>query len=291
MSRVYCPFPENYELIDAGGGRKLERWGTVVTIRPENLAYFPAALTNAEWKTHADWEFVPDNLPAGKAGPASLNGKWKALKPGAVKSWIFHTNGIRMNLEITGNKHIGIFPEQHYNWQFIAAHLKAEQRFLNLFAYTGAASLVGRATGAEVTHVDAVRTMLDWARRNMETSGMTDIRWVLEDARKFVGRELKRGNTYDLIQMDPPAWGLGAKGEKWRIEDLLPDLIAEALELLKPKGTLIVNTYSPKIEVKDLQQMLKTLPSRCKSEVEELWMESTGGKLLFFGLVARVTKL
>jgi len=284
MSLVYSSFPENYELIDAGGGRKLERWGTVTTIRPENLAYFPAVLPNAEWKTLADWEFIPDK-------PASLNGKWKALKSNVPKEWMFHSKGIRMNLEITGNKHIGIFPEQHYNWQYITEHLQPEQRFLNLFAYTGAASLIGRTTGAEVTHVDSVRAMLDWARRNMELSGLNDIRWVLEDARKFVNRELKRGNLYDIVQMDPPAWGLGAKGEKWRIEDLLPDLIAEAIGLLKPKGTLIVNTYSPKIGLKDLKNMIAMLPVRCKNDVEELWMESTSGKRLFFGLVARITKL
>lgn len=282
MSRVYCPFPETYALIDAGGGRKLERWGTVVTIRPENLAYFPAAQTNAEWKQLADWEFVPDK-------PGSLNGNWKALKPSAPKAWEFCTNGIRMNLELTGNKHIGIFPEQHYNWQFIADNLSEGQRFLNVFAYTGAASLVGRTTGAEVTHVDAVRAMLDWARRNMETSGLNDIRWVLEDARKFVNRERKRGNRYDLVQLDPPAWGLGAKGEKWRIEDLLPELMAEAVELLSPNGTLIVNTYSPKIELKDLEQIVRGLPGRYRSDVKELWMESVSGKLLFFGLVARIT--
>src|ERR1044072_2207561 len=108
MSRIYCPFPENYELIDAGGGRKLERWGTVGTIRPENLAYFLPSLPAAEWKSLADWEFIPDKA-------ASLNGKWKALKPNAPKEWILPVSGIRMNLTITSNKHVGIFPEQHYN--------------------------------------------------------------------------------------------------------------------------------------------------------------------------------
>lgn len=269
--------------MDAGGGRKLERWGTVVTIRPEHQAYFPAGLSNAEWKQAAHWEFLPDK-------PASLNGKWKALQPDAPTSWLFHSNNIRMNLEITGNKHIGLFPEQEYNWQFIRESLRSGQRFLNLFAYTGAASLIGRTTGAEVTHVDAVRSMLDWARLNMETSGLNDVRWVLEDARKFVNRERKRGNKYDLIQMDPPAWGLGAKGEKWRIEDLLPDLIAEALELLEPKGTLIVNTYSPKIELEDLKKIIRQLPGQRSSDAQELWLESTSGKRLFYGLVARLVK-
>lgn len=283
MSQVYCPFPENYELIDAGGGKKLERWGELITIRPEHQAYFPAGLKPQEWKALAHWEFVSDT-------PASLNGKWKALKPPVPKSWIFHSGDIHAQLELTSNKHIGIFPEQHYNWQFIAETLLPQQRFLNLFAYTGIASLVGRTTGAEVTHVDAVRAMLDWARLNMETSGLNDIRWVLEDARKFVNRELKRGNRYDLIQMDPPAWGLGARGEKWRIEDLLPSLIEEAGALLTSKGTLIINTYSPKIELKDLNRILQRLPREFTGEAKELWMESTSGKRLYFGLVARVKR-
>jgi 23S rRNA (cytosine1962-C5)-methyltransferase len=283
MSQIYCPFPENYELIDAGGGKKLERWGELITIRPEHQAYFPAGLKPQEWKALAHWEFVSDT-------PASLNGKWKALKPPAPKSWVFHSGNMHVQLELTSNKHIGIFPEQYYNWQFIAATLLPQQRFLNLFAYTGVASLVGRTTGAEVTHVDAVRAMLDWARLNMETSGLNGIRWVLEDARKFVNRELKRGNRYDLIQMDPPAWGLGAKGEKWRIEDLLPSLIEEAGALLSSKGTLIINTYSPKIELKDLNRILHRLPREFTAEAHELWMESTSGKRLYFGLVGRVRK-
>lgn len=284
MQRVYAPFPEQYELIDAGGGRKLERWGKIVTIRPEHQAYFPSGLSPKEWQQLAHWEFVPQS-------PGSLNGKWKAVKNGSPKNWEFHHDNLRILLELTSNKHLGIFPEQHYNWQFIREFLSEEKRFLNLFAYTGVASLVGKATGAEVVHVDAVRTMLDWARQNMEVSQLHDIKWVLEDARKFVNRERKRGNRYDLVQMDPPAWGLGAKGEKWRIEDLLETLILEAIELLNPNGVLIVNTYSPKITLEDLETMLKGLPAGFSFEAHELWLESTSGKKLFYGLVGRIRKI
>lgn len=287
MSRVYSTFPENYELIDAGAGRKLERWGDVITIRPENLAYFQPTLAPDAWKNLAHWEFLPDTASAGKIGPASLKGKWVALKPAATQ-WDFRTDELAFQLEITSNKHIGLFPEQAYNWRFIRSELKPGSRFLNLFAYTGAASLFGRMTGAEVVHVDSVRAMLDWASKNMEKSSLSDIKWVLEDARKFVNRERKRGNRYNLIQMDPPAWGLGAKGEKWRIEDLLPDLIHEALELLLPGGTLIVNTYSPKIRPEDLQAMLPQ--DGFSGEVHELWMETTHGKHLHYGLLARIRR-
>lgn len=284
MKRIYAPFPENYELIDAGGGRKLERWGKIITIRPEHLAYFPSGQPPKAWQQQAHWEFVPQS-------PGSLNGQWKSLKNGSPREWELHLNDLRILLELTSNKHLGIFPEQHYNWQFIREFLSPEKRFLNLFAYTGVASLVGKTTGAEVIHVDAVRTMLDWARRNMESSQLHDIKWVLEDARKFVNRERKRGNKYDLVQMDPPAWGLGAKGEKWRIEDLLEILIHEALDLLNPQGVLIVNTYSPKITLENLEEILQALPAGFSVEANELWMESTSGKKLFYGLVGRVQRV
>lgn len=283
MARVYSTFPEGYELIDAGGGRKLERWGKVVTIRPEHQAYFSPSLTPSEWNEHAGWEFLPDR-------PGSLNGKWKQLAPGAPDVWELYTEGFSARLSITGNKHIGLFPEQQYNWQFIRELLNPSKRFLNLFAYTGAASVAGRSTGAEVTHVDSVRAMIDWARQNMELSGLSDIRWVVEDARKFVNRELKRGNRYDLVQMDPPAWGLGAKGEKWKLEELLPDLLQEASELLLPGGTLIVNTYSPKLDENALRELVKALPGQFSGAVDELWMETTHGKQLFYGLIARIRR-
>lgn len=283
MSRVYCSFPENYELIDAGGGRKLERWGEIVTIRPEHQAYFPAVLSLAEWQQQAHWEFIPQK-------PNSINGTWKCLKKGTPEQWLYRYMGVSANLETNSNKHIGVFPEQHYNWTYIRESLSEGQRFLNLFAYTGMASLIGRTTGAEVTHVDSMRGTLDKARQNMESSGLSDIKWVLEDALKFVKREVKRGNKYDLVQMDPPAWGLGAKGEKWQIEALLPTLLEEGMELLNPEGRLIINTYSPRVEQKEMERLIARLPKMKSAEVNELWMKSTTGKVLYFGIVARLTR-
>lgn len=281
--KLFSPFPENYTLIDAGGGRKLERWGTVVTIRPEHQAYFKPELSPKDWKEQADWEFIPKSQ-------GSLIGVWKQLNPKAPREWTMQSNLANFQLQLTQNKHIGLFPEQNTNWEFIAQHLGEGKRFLNTFAYTGAASVIGKKTSAEVIHVDSVRAMLDWGRQNMELNYEDGISWVLEDALKFVKREVKRGNTYDIVQMDPPAWGLGAKGEKWKLEQLLPELVAEALALINVGGTLIVNTYSPKITTKELQTISIAFPKNVTSTIQELWMETTTGKKLFYGNLLRVTR-
>lgn len=282
--KVFGTFPENYELIDAGGGRKLERWGEIITIRPEHQAYFKPGLSDAEWKRMAHWMFQP-------AKEGSLNGTWKALKEHAPKKWTVRMGNAVFNLEITSNKHLGLFPEQHINWEFITQFLTPEKRFLNAFAYTGAASIYGKITGAEVIHCDSMRGMLDWGRLNMESSNVYEIKWVLEDALKFIQREQKRGNTYDLIQMDPPAWGMGAKGEKWKLEELISPLIDACLLCLNPKGVLIVNTYSPKLDEAKSKQLLMPFKSRLKSaECNELWLTSTSGKQLYYGILTRLTK-
>lgn len=282
--KVFGTFPENYELIDAGGGRKLERWGEIITIRPEHQAYFKPGLSDSEWKRMAHWIFQP-------AKEGSLNGTWKALKDNAPKKWTVRMGNAVFNLEITSNKHIGLFPEQHINWKFITQFLTPEKRFLNAFAYTGAASIYGKITGAEVIHCDSMRGMLDWGRLNMESSNVYEVKWVLEDALKFIQREQKRGNTYDLIQMDPPAWGMGAKGEKWKLEELISPLIDACLLCLNPKGVLIVNTYSPKLDEAKSKQLLMPFKSRLKSsECNELWLTSTSGKQLYFGVLTRLTK-
>lgn len=277
--KVFATFPENYELIDAGGGRKLERWGNIITIRPEHQAYFGASLTPKQWKELAHWEFVP-------LSEGALNGTWKALKTTAPKVWTMHIGSLQFNLQITTNKHIGLFPEQHYNWEYLTTHLQSEKRFLNAFAYTGASSLFARLTGAEVIHCDSVRAMLDWGRQNMESSHLEGIKWVLEDALKFISRENKRGNTYDIVQMDPPAWGIGAKGEKWKLEQLLPSLLTEATALIAPKGTLILNTYSPKITSEKLNEITAAYSHQFTIQHAELWMETSHGKKMYFGIVS-----
>lgn len=277
--RIYSKPWSDYELIDAGGGKKLERWGKIITIRPEVQAYFKSEKTFKEWADLAHWEFIS------KGGQS---GSWKALQKESPKEWDIKFKKLKFHLELTKFKHLGIFPEQHANWEFIEDHLSTEDKFLNLFAYTGAASVIARSKGAEVIHVDAVKQLITWARRNMEESGLEDIKWVLEDALKFGQREQKRGNTYKGIIMDPPAWGLGAKGEKWKLEDKLDELLATASAILDKNGFLVLNTYSPTVDFNMIRSLARKHFSKRNCEVKELWMRTTTGKDLYYGNLLRV---
>jgi 23S rRNA (cytosine1962-C5)-methyltransferase len=282
--KIFAAFPENYELIDAGNEFKLERWGDVITIRPEHQAYFKPGLPKSTWYEKAHWEFIPNSA-------GSLNGTWKKLKEDAPQQWDIRINGLLFSLEVTSNKHIGLFPEQHENWEFICKKLDENKRFLNAFAYTGAASCFGAMEGAEVIHCDSVKGMIDWAKINAELSNIYSIKWVLEDAFKFINREVKRGNKYDLVQLDPPAWGMGANKEKWKLEKDLPSLVSASIELLNKNGTLILNTYSPKMGLEKIDGILKELGKSFTYTNQELWMKSTTGKSLYFGVLTRITRL
>ena len=277
--RLYTSGWKDYELIDAGGGKKLERWGTILTIRPEVQAYFKSEKTFKEWEQIAHWEFIQK---VGKSGV------WKPLKKNVPKKWGITYEQLNFQLELTKFKHVGLFPEQRINWDFIKSRLESEDKFLNLFAYTGAASCVARNRGAETLHVDSVKQLISWGRENMESSRLLNIKWVLEDALKFAAREQKRGNKYKGIIMDPPAWGLGVKGEKWKLEDKIDDLMASTAELLEPDGFLIMNTYSPTLDIAMIQSLAEMYFVGRAFEVNELWMKTTTGKDLYFGNVLRV---
>lgn len=280
-SREYGSAWPDYELLDAGDGKKLERWGEVVTIRPEIQAHFKTGWSFGQWQDMAHWEF--EEL-------SSTQGRWKNLKPQAPEQWLIVYGTLSFGLKLTKFKHVGLFPEQQANWRFIEEHASAGQKILNLFAYTGAASLVARANGADVTHVDSVKQMLTWANENRERSALSDIKWVLEDALKFARRELKRGNRYDGIIMDPPAWGLGAKGEKWKLENHLSDLIETAHGLMNPGAFLILNTYSPQVGLVDLAKSFEPYFSANQAEIKQLWMQTTTGNALFYGNLLRAIR-
>lgn len=283
--KLLATFPENYELIDAGGGKKLERWGEIITIRPEHQAYFQAALPLNDWKKQANWEFIPEKEGA-------LSGQWKALNNSQQRTWEIAIENAQFQLSLTSNKHLGLFPEQQTNWEFITQFLNPSKRFLNAFAYTGAASVIGRLTGAEVIHCDSSKSIIEWAKTNQALSEVTGIKWVLEDALKFIQREVKRGNKYDLIQLDPPAWGIGSNGEKWKLEEKLAELIQSSYELLHPKGVLIINTYSPKLTLEKFNKTLQLLPKSAHILTSyELWMHTVSEKSLFYGLLARIHKI
>ena len=278
IQRVFAEHWDDYELIDAGGGFKLERWGKIVTIRPEVQAYFKSALNRSEWNKRAHWEFVD------KGGQ---KGEWKRLDPDAPKEWIIEFNELKFRLKLTQFKHLGIFPEQNLNWRLIADSLHAGDRFLNLFAYTGGASCVARSKNADVIHVDSVRQLISWASENMTLSGFNDIRWVHDDALKFVQRAVRREDQYELLIMDPPAWGIGAKNEKWKLENKIEELVSGASRLISKKGILVLNTYSPQVNSQLLNELSTKYLGRRTNELVELWMKSTSGKELYYGLLLR----
>ena len=279
-NKIFTQGWDDYELIDAGGNKKLERWGKIITIRPERQAYFRSEIPFTEWEQRAHLIFEPTGKTAGK---------WKGIN-GVEKDreWSIQFKGLTFLLNPTKFKHVGLFPEQRTNWDYIKQHVSKGDKMLNLFAYTGAASLVGKKCSADVTHVDSVKQLITWARNNMEASELDGIRWVHEDAMKFAQREVKRGNKYNCVIMDPPAWGIGAKKEKWKIEDQLPKMIRIAHELLERKGTLILNTYSPKVDLKTIASYVT--PVFDQFTLQELWMKTTTGKSMFYGHLLRAKK-
>jgi Predicted SAM-dependent methyltransferases len=249
---------KDYELIDSGNFEKLERFGSYILARPEPKALWSKSLSEKEWNKLAHTQFKT-GAGFGKSGKED-SGTWKNLKPMPDQWYIKYNlpdNSFKLRLGLTSFKHVGVFPEQSPNWEFIykqSKHLvdkfsKAQNsmppKVLNLFAYTGAASLAAKAAGADTTHLDSVRQVVTWAKGNMESSGMDNIRWVVEDALKFVKREAKRGNLYNGLIMDPPAYGHGPDGEKWKLDELLFELLTESAKILAPKDAfLVLNLYS-----------------------------------------------
>lgn len=280
MQRYYTIGWDDYELLDAGGGKKLERWGKIITIRPEVQAYFKSEWPHKKWLEMAHLEFIQ-----GKG----QTGKWKHLKPNVPESWTIQYEQLKFQLNLTQFKHLGLFPEQRLNWDFIMERLPENGRFLNLFAYTGAASLAARSKGAEVIHVDSVKQLITWSKTNMEVSQLEGIKWVHEDALKFALREEKRDSKYDGLIMDPPAFGIGAKGERWKLEEKLPELLKVAKAIVKEGGFIILNTYSPQVTEEFMTPLLAKVFPQSKVDFKELWMDTSTDKEMYCGLLTRIT--
>ena len=279
MKRIFSSHWSDYELIDAGNDKKLERWGEIITIRPDRNAYFSPILSDKEWKLKAHFEFIEET---------TSKGVWKTLKKNTPKEWKINYKNCVFNLRLTQFKHIGIFPEQQTNWDFIKSNIKPEGRFLNLFAYTGGASLVANSAKADVFHCDSVKQVISWSKENMESSNQENIHWVFDDALKFATKEVKRGKKYDGIIMDPPAFGIGAKKERWKIETKFPELVKIASQLLTENGFLIINTYSPKLKEENIYNIVKEYFPTKKIQVDNLSLKTTTGKILEYGELTRV---
>lgn len=249
--KLLCPVHwDDYKLIDSGDFEKLEQFGNYILRRPEPQAVWSRHLPVAEWEKSAHATFFL-NKTLGKSNEQGERGEWH-LKQGMPDQWFisyrYKTMQLRFRLGLTSFKHVGIFPEQSENWDFIFDQLnnRAEQsRVLNLFAYTGAASLAARSAGADVVHLDSVKQVLTWGNENMKESGLDGIRWILDDAFKYVKREVKREKKYHGIILDPPAYGRGPDGEKWILEQQINELIKMCSQLLLPENSFFVlNLYS-----------------------------------------------
>ena len=278
---------EAYELLDSGDGEKLERFGNVVLSRPENQAIWSKTLSKEDWDK-ADAVFSHGEKAT----------RWEILKK-VPDSWEVDFGGLKFSVELLPSKHLGVFPEQAQNWKWLEKKILSSNRkvsVLNLFGYTGGASMACSRAGAEVTHVDASKFAMDLANKNFELSGLKDrpVKYILDDVRKFVEREIMRGKKYDLILMAPPVYGKGAKKEAWQIaKDLMP-LLLRVLEILSPEPiTVLLNGYASIYSYISYENILKDVTSKLGGQVvagKLTIKESSSGKLLPCGIFARWEK-
>lgn len=292
MIKQLTPHIPDYELLDTGEGEKLERFGRYVVRRPEPQAIWRKSLSEREW-LKADASFLRDQK-------SEERGEWR-LKPEMPSRWMVHIDykdmHLAMRLALTSFKHVGIFPEQAANWEFIYDTITElretcgveRPKVLNLFAYTGGATLAARAAGADVTHVDSVKQVVTWSRENMESSGLDGVRWIVEDATKFVEREVRRGNKYNGIILDPPAYGRGANGEKWVLEDDICNMLEQCAKLLeKENAFLVFNLYSMGLSAILARTAVHQAFGAPKMEqMGELYFEDRANKQIPFGTYYR----
>ncbi|MBQ3831755.1 MAG: RsmD family RNA methyltransferase [Bacteroidales bacterium] len=289
-----------YELIDCGNGRKLERFGEITLIRPEITATGKPHLSNAEWTEMANAEFVETSKNSGKWNIfKQIPETWRmeyisrsSKRPLSVSR--MEADGmstanqrevphITAELSLTTSKHIGIFPEQIINWQFIERESAnfGRESFLNLFGYTGLSTVFASNFFDKATHIDSIKKVVEWTRRNAENSGRSNIRLITEDAQKFVEREIKRGNTYDGIILDPPAIGSGAKNEKWIFDEMIENLLSNVNQIVRRKSFIIMNLYSHSVFGMEIRELLhKSLPNHNIEMCEEVkGLSKFGGKI------------
>ena len=247
---------KDYELLDAADGERLERWGDILLIRPDPQILWKTPRRSPLWnKAHARYHRSHTG-----------GGQWERLKP-LPDVWEIGYGSLRCRRKPMGFKHTGLFPEQAVNWDAMSAWIREAGRpirVLNLFGYTGGATLACTAAGAHVTHVDASKGMVAWGRENAAASGLADrpMRWLVDDCGKFVQREQRRGNTYDAILMDPPSYGRGPGGEVWKLEEQIYDLVEQCAALLSDRPLFFaINSYTTGLSPSVMQYILGTLVS------------------------------
>jgi len=295
----------DYALVDSGNGEKLERFGKYLLIRPEPKALWDKTLSEKEWLARAHVRFKP-GAGFARAGKED-SGTWEKLRRMDDQWWISYSGGpkFRLRLGLTAFKHVGVFPEQAPNWEYIyrntselvrnaAAAGAPKPRVLNLFAYTGAASLAARAAGADVTHLDSVRQVVTWAHENQDASSLDGIRWLVDDAMKFVRREVRRGNTWQGIILDPPAYGHGPDGEKWKLDELLNEMLKGVSSILAPENSfMVLNLYSNGYSAllgETLVRQAFSLPATASLESGELALADSFGKALPLSIFVRLRR-
>ena len=273
-------FWRDYELLDCGNKEKLERFGRYVLRRPEPQALWKNEFPEKDWDKLTHAHFLQTD---------SHQWQWNFSKqiehPWNIACKMNDKKTIKFKLNFTRFKHVGIFPEQAFNWDLIYKYISQinQAKTLNLFAYTGGASLAAKAAGSDIVHVDSVKQVISWAAENMELNNLKNIRWVVEDALKFAKRESKRQHKYHLIILDPPAYGIGSKGERWKLEDSLFDMMSTVSRLLVEGGMVILNTYSLGLSTLVCENIFKQVfPKSCPQSVE-LYFKSKSGLNLPLG--------
>lgn len=286
---------KDYELIDTGNFKKLERFGEYITIRPEPQAIWDTALSYNEWLQIAHVEF--------KATSAN-SGIWKKFKT-IPDQWIIsypingnEKNKVYLKLALTGFKHLGVFPEQAFNWEYIfnlsssIISKKIECNVLNLFAYTGAATIIAAKAKAKTVHVDSIKQIVGWAATNASLNNINTIRWIIDDAIKFVQREIRREKKYQGIILDPPAFGHGPKGEDWKLERDINNMIKLIYEIAdKDNFFLILNVYSLGLSVLVLENLIKNTFKTHKFESGELFLQDRFKRKLPLGVYIHLKKI
>lgn len=289
---VYTPQKfTDYELLDSGNFEKLERFGKYIVRRTEPQALWQKSLSEQQWKNSAHAVFHKSKTGNEEAG------QWEIIKPIPAEWKINYalpsSKNITFSLALTGHKHVGVFPEQAANWDFIYKNVAqvADFSVLNLFAYTGGATLAAAQAGAKVTHLDSVKNVINWAKGNAELCGITSVRWIVEDALQFVQREVRRNKKYNAIILDPPAYGRGTNGERWLLEKSLLEMLLCCKQLLVPKdGFLLLNLYSLGFSAIIAKTLIETVfPHRSSLDYGELVVTDSFGKQLSLSTFSRVT--